>query len=127
MFNEDHDKYFKQLNEKIIAVDFDDTITQPRPYPEKAPLDPEAREYLLKLHQAGFRLILWSARGKSHYDEALDRCHNEFDMKFIESDSVDLSHGKTGKLVASFYIDDKSSFGKVEWEKIYNFLMNKYN
>lgn len=117
----------KYFNDKIvIAVDFDDTITEHRPYPELAPLDKRAKTYLDKLHQAGFQLVLWSARVGDDYSDALRRCNDEFGLDYIRSDSQEYNHGKSGKLVAQFYIDDRSYFGKIPWRKIYKYLIKKY-
>lgn len=116
--------YFKQAEGKYIAVDYDDTITLYRPYPEKAALNPEAKKYLLKLHEKGYKLVLWTARIGDSYDEAYNRCINEFELPLIK-DNEDLIHGKSGKLVASFYIDDKSYINrKVKWKKIYKYIIN---
>ena len=117
--------YTKQLSQKIIAVDFDDTITEYRPYPEPAPLRKEARKYLEKLHKKGYRIVLWTARVNELYDEAYNKCIKDFEMPFIEKDSLTkgLIHGSSGKLVASFYIDDKSVPGKLNWRKIYKYII----
>ena len=123
MTNDEVEQYKKQLHKKIIAVDFDDTITYYRPYPERAPLNSEAKKYLTKLHEKGYELVLWSARICENYGEAYDRCVNEFEMPFIKQDSDEYVHGKTGKLIARFYIDDKSIPGKLNWKKIYKFII----
>ena len=39
--------------QKIIAVDYDDTITLYAPYPQKAYLNPKAKKYLNKLNEKG--------------------------------------------------------------------------
>lgn len=116
-------RYFEQLNSKIIAVDYDDTITLSVPYPHLAPLNPEAKKYLDLLHEKGYRLVLWSARVPESYERAYNRCIHEFGLDYLERDSDELIHGATGKLVASFYIDDKSYFGKVDWEAVYNYII----
>lgn len=119
-------KYLGQAKGKIIAVDFDDTITLHAPYPERAELNKKAKKYLDKLHNAGFRLILWTSRLEGDVDEAYQRCIIEFNMPYIELDT-DLIHGASGKLLATFYIDDKSYInGKVKWRKIYKYLIKKY-
>ena len=117
------ERYKKQLNAKLIAVDFDDTITFFKPYPEKGPLNPAAKKYLTKLHEAGYELVLWSARMTMSYEEAYNRCVEEFGMPFIKRDSKEYVHGTTGKLIARFYIDDKSIPGKLNWRKIYKFII----
>jgi len=119
-------KYGKQCRNSIIAVDYDDTITEYRPYPEKAPLNPKAKKYLDKLHEAGFEIILWSARLEKDYDEAYDRCVNEFGLSYLHKDNPYFVHGSTGKLIASFYIDDHSYINKkVPWRKIYKYLLKQ--
>jgi len=116
--------YLSQNNGKYIAVDYDDTITLHRPYPEKAPLNPDAKKYLTLLHEAGYKLVLWTARCGDAYEEAWDRCINEFELPLIK-DNEKLIHGESGKLVASFYIDDKSYINrKVNWKKIYTYIIN---
>ena len=118
-------RYLSQAKSKLIAVDFDDTITFPRPYPEKAPLNPKAKKYLDKLNKAGFTLVLWTSRLHGDYEEAYERCVGEFNMPYFKKD--DMIHGATGKLLATFYIDDKSCINnKVNWRKIYKFLIKKY-
>lgn len=117
------EKYWNQAHSKLIAVDFDNTITLPCPYPLKAPINPDAKKYLDKLNEKGYRLLLWSARVFEDYDEAYDRCINEFGLTYMLKDTEEFVHGKTGKIVASFYIDDKGLLGKVNWKKIYKFIV----
>ena len=120
------ERYWKQAHQ-VIAVDYDGTITEDRPYPEVAPLSLIAKEYLEKLHKAGFTLVLWTARLEDTYSGVLDRCRNEFGMPFIEEDSDKFLHGATGKLVCAHYIDDKGVLGKLDWEETYNHIMRKYS
>lgn len=120
---DDKKKYWAQAHAGIIAVDYDNTITKYRPYPELAPLDKKAKKYLDKLHEKGFTLILWSCRIKEDYDAAYDRCINEFDMPYMLKDSDKYIHGKTGKLIAGYYIDELSSYGKVNWRKTYKYII----
>lgn len=115
-----------QLARKVIAVDFDDTITIFRPYPEKGPLNPLAKKYLTKLHEKGYELVLWSARICESYEDAYNRCINEFGMPFIKKDGPEYVHGKTGKLIACYYIDDKGVPGKLNWRKTYNHIIKNF-
>lgn len=110
-----------QLKQKIIAIDFDETITEYAPYPIQGKLKKDADKYIRKLHEKGYRLVLWSARFDSNYDLAFNMC-KDWNLP-IEKDSSDLLHGKSGKLVASFYIDDKSIPGKLDWKKMYNYIV----
>ena len=118
-----NDKYLGNETKKIIAVDYDDTITLYAPYPEQADLNPKAKKYLDKLHEKGYTLVLWSARDGKDYDEAYNRCINEFGLTYLEKDSKVFKHGATGKLAAHFYIDDRSISGKLNWKKVYKFII----
>lgn len=120
-------RYEYQALGRVIAVDFDSTITQHRPYPQKAPLNKKAKKYLDKLNEKGFRIVLWTSRLEDDLEEAYDRCINEFGLSYLIKDNPNLIHGATGKLVASFYIDDNSYVNKkVPWRKIYKYLLKKY-
>ena len=105
-------RYEYQALGRVIAVDFDSTITEHRPYPQKAPLNKKAKKYLDMLHEKGFRIVLWTSRLPDDYEEAYNRCINEFGLTYIIKDSDELIHGASGKLVASFYIDDNSYVNK---------------
>lgn len=108
---------------KVIAVDYDDTITEHRPYPEKAPLNKTAKIYLDLLNDLGYKLVLWTARSGNDYKEAYDRCINEFGLTYLIEDNPNLEHGHTGKLCADYYIDDKSSFGNIDWQKTFEYII----
>lgn len=107
---------------KIVAIDFDDTITIKRPYPEVAPLNKRAKKYITKIHDLGYELVFWSARKGDDHNFAFDRCLYEFELPFIKCDSAEYSRGATGKLEAFFYIDDRSYFGRIPWFRIYKYL-----
>ena len=120
-------KYDEQLKMKIIAVDFDNTITMPCPYPRTGILNTTAKKYLDKLHDAGFTLVLWSARLSDTYDEAYNLCIDNFKMPYIQRDTDELIHGSTGKLLASFYIDDLAYPGKkINWRKLYRHIIRRF-
>ena len=81
-----NNKYLGNETKKIIAVDYDDTITLYAPYPERADLNPKAKKYLDKLHEKGYTLVLWSARDGKDYDKAYNRCINEFGLTYLEKE-----------------------------------------
>ena len=95
---------------KIIAIDFDDTLTEFRPFPEIAPFRKEIFEYIPLLAEK-YTLVLWTARRGIYYDECVN--------------GESFRHGKTGKLEADYYIDDKANFGIIDWKQIYKKLMEE--
>ena len=108
----------------IIAIDFDDTITEPSPYPITGKVRKDAIKYITKLYLDGHKLILWTCREGKYLNEALqilDDCELLYKFDKI-NDNVD---GKTSsrKIFADYYIDDKSM--KINWRKIYNQISGK--
>ena len=104
----------------IIAIDYDDTITEYRPFPETAPIRPEAREIIKKLFDEGHVLILWTARDEPYYSECLDRLKAEGLYDYFR---FDYPRTPTGKVAADFYIEDRSQIsGDVDWKAIYEHI-----
>lgn len=104
----------------VIAVDFDETITDNTPPPGTGRLRPEAALYLRKLHEMGCTLVLWTARREPYYSECLIFLKNAglydlFDFFYDE-------RGATGKLIADYYIDDRAFFGQMDWRRIYDYI-----
>ena len=115
-------KIAAQQRKRIIAIDFDGTITYWQPYPAQGKLNPEAEEFIWKLHSKGYKVVLWTGRVGESYRLAKKQCR-EWGLP-IEFDSRKLLHGATGKLLANFYIDDKSFLGDIDWQKLYEYIVN---
>ena len=105
----------------IIAIDYDGTITDNTPYPFEGKIRDNARIYIEKLWQDGHTLILWSARPEPYHQEALDRLNKECLLQYFTSIKK-IGRGATGKIVADFYIDDRSYIGDVDWSQIYQYI-----
>ena len=123
---EDLNKMYANQSHTVIAVDFDGTITQEGNERTEDQLNPIAKKYLDLLNEKGFKIVLWTARLYDNYLGVLNRCHTEFNMPYILEDSSNLLHGASGKLVAAYYIDDKSNYDKIDWDKTYNYILEKY-
>ena len=86
---------------KIIAIDFDGTITENEQFPKKAAIRNDAIKYIPKLHEKGYILVLWTARYGEYYrdciyDLKLCGLFNYFNFNYFKC-------GETGKLIADFY------------------------
>ena len=105
---------------KIIAIDYDETITDKIPFPEKGNIREEAKKYIKLLYEKGYKLILWTARKEPYYSECIERLKEEDLYKYF---TFDYEKGVTGKIEANFYIDDKSCLDEINWKKIYNYII----
>lgn len=97
----------------IIAIDFDDTITYPSPFPTMGKIKPEAVEVIKELKKK-HTLILWTCREGEWLNEALEALskHN------VEFDYVNECPEGSRKVVADIYIDDRAFGGCVDWKII---------
>lgn len=115
-----------------IAVDFDDTLTNHSVYPITGSINASAATICRNLASKGYRLILWTCR----QGEALREAHNLlkqanlyglFDWDYLENPE---NHGDSGKLLADFYIDDRSMFlyedEQPDWNFIYRYILERF-
>lgn len=110
-------------SEMVIAIDYDGTITDDTPFPKLATIRPEALLYIPLLYNKGYKLILWTARKEEYYAQAVERLKEIGLYKYFDFQYGD--YGVTGKLVADFYIDDRSSMGPLDWNKIYKYIVKE--
>lgn len=102
------------MRDKIIAVDFDGTITEPSPYPITGAIRPEAIKVLKKL-QDRYIILLWTLRTGHDLREALYL----LDGVGFHPDYVNMIPGqKQNKPNADIFIDDRNFGFEVDWNKI---------
>ena len=111
---------------KVIAIDYDETITDSTPFPFEGKIREEARKYIKLLFDKGYTLVLWTARKGKYYEEAIERLHREDLYKYFTfGNKSDFRFGELGKIEADFYIDDKSCLGEINWKDIYEYIINE--
>jgi len=111
----------------IIAVDFDGTIVEHK-YPNIGKEIPFAIDTLRKLVDDGHKLILWTSRDGELLDEALAFCR-ERGLEFYAVNSnyppgalFSQKPGRSCKVVADLYIDDRNLGGLPDWGTIYEIV-----
>lgn len=94
----------------VIAIDFDNTITEQSDYPITGKIRPQIKPFLEKCNDIGCTCVLNTCRNGKHFREALvalkqAEIYDLFNWKYLE----DTSHfGRYGKLLANIYIDDRA-------------------
>lgn len=108
------------MNSKVIAIDFDGTITKDSKYPITGVIDLNAIDHIKKIKKLGHKIILWTCREGDELKEAIDLCS----FHGIYFDSINENkNGNSRKIRADFYIDNKSNINnKVNWEEIVKWL-----
>ena len=104
----------------IIAIDFDDTITEPSPFPITGRVRPEAIKVIKKL-QEKYICCLWTCRAGDYLTQAI----NILASHGITFDYVNCSPKSTGspKIVADYYIDDRAFGSAINWREIEHFFL----
>lgn len=98
--------------EKIVAVDFDDTLFRrgSNGYPEiGAPIE-KTINYVKELQASGWKTILWTCRSGEELKSAIEACveHDLFFDRFNDNLHIEDNQLLSRKIYASLYIDDKS-------------------
>lgn len=111
----------------IIAVDFDGTIVEEK-YPEIGRPREDAFTVLIRLHNEGHRLLLWTYRHGERLQEAVDFCKNNgVEFYAINKNFPEEIYDERvpRKLLADIYIDDRDVNGIKSWSEIYECITNK--
>lgn len=109
----------EKFKKAIIAIDFDGTITHYSPYPIMGHIREDAKVYIKKLYDKGYTLILWTSRDGDYLEEALRSLENENLLQYFKK----IKQNTPRKLIADFYIDDRAITGKINWKKIYRYII----
>ena len=96
-----------QISNKIIAVDFDNTLTYKSEYPITGKINPKMIKFIKDLQLRNNKIILWTCREDEELVEAIKLCA-EYKLYFDAINAnVDGIH-TSRKVFAHYYIDDKA-------------------
>lgn len=101
---------------KIIAIDFDGTITKESTYPKIGEIRQEAIEVIKALSKY-YILCLWTCRSGNFLIEAINALKSKGIIFEYVNDSPITPPG-TRKIIADYYIDDRVITSSVDWKKI---------
>ena len=99
------------MNYKILAIDFDGTLSFGR-WPEVGPANDRLISYLLDRKRCGDKLILWTCRAGRALDAAIAFCAQHglyFDAVNDNLPEIVARYGSNSrKITCDYYIDDRS-------------------
>lgn len=109
----------------LLCIDFDGTVCE-HVFPEVGNLLPGAKEYINKLYDEGFYIIIWTCR----YGEPLLKAEAFLRKSGINFHQINKHHpdvitqygNDCRKVLGDIYIDDKQLGGLPSWEEIYNIV-----
>ena len=115
------------MNQSIIAVDFDGTITKDNDFPNIGELMPGAKEIITELHDKGCIIILWTCRCDEYLDDAIDYCEkNKIPIDYVNENVPEINGRYANpKIFAHYYIDDLNVGGFPGWEKVREIIFHQ--
>ena len=108
----------------VVAVDFDDTITEPSSYPITGKIRSDAITVLKEFHNIGIKIILWTCRTDMYLEEAITLCSKNGIV--LDAVNENIKDCKSRKVLADVYIDDKG-LCDINWLRIRERTLNQYD
>jgi len=113
---------------KVIAIDFDGTITDRNLFPRIGKPRKDAIKYINKLHTEGHYIIIWTCRG----EQSLIAMADWLDKNGVKYNKINenaplerIGFKPSPKVFANYYIDDLG-FQKLPcWSEIYRILKER--
>ena len=106
----------REITGKVVAVDFDGTITKDNQFPKIGEVREGCKEAIEVIRRSN-KVVLWTCRSGKYLDEAVAFLK----ANGIEVDGVnaDIYTPTDRKIMADIYIDDKNIFcDEIDWYKI---------
>ena len=107
----------RETTGKIVAVDFDGTITKDNKFPDVIGVVREGCKETIEYIRKNNKVVIWTCRSGKHLDEAAEFLKaNGIEVDGI---NVDLYTKTDRKIMADVYIDDKNIFcNEIDWFEI---------
>lgn len=109
----------------IIAVDFDGTIVE-HEYPKIGKPIAGAIDSLIRIQNAGHKLILWTYRNGETLYEAAEYCEkNGIELYAVNSSTPDgkMREGESRLIEADLFIDDRNVGGLLPWSTVEKMIL----
>lgn len=110
---------------KVVAIDFDGTITKENLYPDIGEIRPNAIEAIKKIQEHNQCFIFTCRQGKTLQDALLFLYEKGLNIGIESRYDYEVAYGR--KPIADYYIDDRAltsdHVGEVDWYKIEKFFM----
>ena len=108
---------------KIIAIDFDGTITEESPYPITGKIRPDAARVIRRLKEE-YTCVLWTCRWGVDLVEALNiLAYNNIVFDYVNQQPGGRNDSR--KIRADIYIDNKGYGTVIDWKQIEKDLLGE--
>ena len=114
----------REICGKVVAVDFDGTITKDNKFPENIGIVRDGCKEAIKYIRKNNKVVIWTCRCGEYLDEAVEFLK----ANGIEVDGINIDIYPTTdrKIMADVYIDDKNIFcNEIDWFEIKRWFEKK--
>lgn len=110
----------REISGKVVAVDFDGTITKDNKFPEVIGVVRDGCKEAIDYIRQKNKVVLWTCRCGEYLGEAIRFLQENGIEVDAVNDDIYGKYGKTDrKIMADIYIDDKNIFcTEVDWVEI---------
>ena len=107
----------REISGKVVAVDFDGTITKDNKFPENIGVVRDGCKEAIEYIRQNNKVVVWTCRCGKYLDEAVEFLKaNEIEVDGI---NTDIYPATDRKIMADVYIDDKNIFcNEIDWYEI---------
>lgn len=112
------------LQRKIIAIDFDGTITKENKYPAIGEFREGAKETINRLAKNNC-IVIWTCREGKELQNAVESLQSAgITYDYVNESPCDELNPKMRKIIADLYIDDRGYGAVIDWKQIDKDLNN---
>ena len=117
----------REVSGKVVAVDFDGTITKDNRFPEVIGVVRDGCKEAIDYIRQKNKVVLWTCRCGEYLDEAIRFLQENGIEVDAVNDDIYGKYGKTDrKIMADIYIDDKNIFcTEVDWAEVKRWFEGK--
>lgn len=111
---------------KIVAIDFDGTITKENIYPSIGELRDGVVDAINTIAENN-TVVIWTCRtDKPLLDAHIFLKKNNIHYDYMNKSPLDKLNQSMRKIIADYYIDDRNIFcnGNVDWKQIKEYFLN---
>lgn len=110
------------VKNKVVAIDFDGTITEQSPFPLMGNLRPNCKKAIEFIRSQNL-VVIWTARTGTYLQEAI--LYLKSQGIAYDAINIDIKGGSQRKIEADVYIDDRSfPRAEINWFEIEEWFKN---
>lgn len=111
------------ITDKVVAIDFDGTVTKENLYPRIGDLRDGVVDAINTIAKNNI-VCIWTCREGKELNQAFNFLNQKnITFHYINASPYDKYNFKMRKIIADYYIDDRNIFADIDWKKIKQYFL----